>query len=52
MGGENDSDPVSSAMSAFQPILTQLGFSGVMGMCSGYAAKKIGKVVESLYKWL
>ena len=27
------------------PLLTQLGVGGVAGLCSGYALKKMGKVV-------
>ena len=32
------------ALERLQPLASQLGFGGFMGLSAGYAAKKIGKV--------
>lgn len=40
---ENKEDPTSKALDQLKPYVTQLSFGSVMGFCSGYALKKIGK---------
>jgi hypothetical protein len=49
--GEEDrgDEAIRMALTALQPLAGQLGFGGFMGYCSGYAAKKIGKVTKD---WL
>jgi uncharacterized membrane protein (Fun14 family) len=37
-------DPVSSAIDKLKPVLAKLGFGSIMGYCSGYATKKVGKM--------
>ena len=45
MGGEDAGDKaIRAAIQQLQPLVAPLGFGGAMGWCSGYAAKKIGKV--------
>lgn len=39
------SDPVESAISKLKPVFAQLSFGSIMGYCSGYAAKKVGKAI-------
>ena len=49
---DEKSDAVVNALEQMRPLLNQLGFGGVMGACSGYAAKKLGKVGDSERKIL
>ena len=39
-------DPVVAALMKMQPLAAQLGVGGVMGLTSGYAAKRLGKVAR------
>ena len=36
-------DPMAKAIDTLKPILTKLTFGSLMGYCSGYATKRIGK---------
>merc|ERR1711935_488510 len=38
-----DSDPTSSAIDLAKPVLAKMSFGSIMGFCSGYAMKKVGK---------
>jgi uncharacterized membrane protein (Fun14 family) len=40
---ENKEDPTTTALDKLKPYMAQLSFGSVMGFCSGYALKKIGK---------
>ncbi|KAG7343354.1 FUN14 family protein [Nitzschia inconspicua] len=40
---ENKEDPTAKALDTLKPYVTQLSFGSVMGFCSGYALKKVGK---------
>ena len=40
---ENKPDAVEKAISMLKPVVAKLGFGAVMGYCSGYAVKKVGK---------
>ena len=42
---ENKPDPVEQALEKLKPLLSGLSFGSVMGYCSGYAFKKVGKAV-------
>jgi hypothetical protein len=48
LGSDEDTGDkaIRAALTALQPLAGQLGFGGLMGCCSGYAAKKIGKVLS------
>eukprot|EP00607_Mallomonas_marina_P004679 CAMPEP_0182427492 /NCGR_PEP_ID=MMETSP1167-20130531/17825_1 /TAXON_ID=2988 /ORGANISM="Mallomonas Sp, Strain CCMP3275" /LENGTH=200 /DNA_ID=CAMNT_0024609777 /DNA_START=80 /DNA_END=682 /DNA_ORIENTATION=+ len=39
------SDPVASMISKFSPIINKLGMGGLVGVCAGYASKRLGKEV-------
>lgn len=50
MGGgqkkvDNDDDAVASAMNKLEPLAKHLGFGGMCGLTSGFAAKKLGQVI-------
>ena len=47
MGSKDDAGDkaIAAALTKLSPLAHQLGFSGMMGGFSGYAAKKIGKVI-------
>mmetsp|Transcript_36763 Transcript_36763/g.62483 ORF Transcript_36763/g.62483 Transcript_36763/m.62483 type:complete len:197 (+) Transcript_36763:47-637(+) len=36
-------EAIQAAITALQPIVSKLGFGGIMGLTSGYALKRIGK---------
>jgi hypothetical protein len=36
-------DPVSSLIEQFSPLINRLGLGGLIGVCAGYASKRIGK---------
>jgi uncharacterized membrane protein (Fun14 family) len=38
-----DNDPVTAALEKAKPIISQMSFGSIMGFCSGYALKKVGK---------
>ena len=38
-----ESDPMATAIDKLKPLVSQLSFGSVMGFCSGYALKKVGK---------
>lgn len=38
-------DPVEQALELAKPLAAQMSFGAVMGYCSGYAMKKVGKAV-------
>ena len=38
-------DPVEEVLDKLKPALSQLSFGSVVGYCSGYAMKKVGKAV-------
>jgi uncharacterized membrane protein (Fun14 family) len=38
-------DPVETAIDALKPVLANVGFGAVMGFCSGYAMKQVGKAL-------
>ena len=40
---DDNKDAMSKAIDKLKPVITQLSFGSVMGYCSGYATKKIGK---------
>mmetsp|Transcript_1975 Transcript_1975/g.3292 ORF Transcript_1975/g.3292 Transcript_1975/m.3292 type:complete len:127 (+) Transcript_1975:162-542(+) len=40
---KDDSDPMAAALEKAKPIFAQMSFGSVMGFCSGYALKKVGK---------
>lgn len=40
-----DSDAVESALDKATPFLSNITFGGIMGYCSGYALKKVGKAL-------
>mmetsp|Transcript_25266 Transcript_25266/g.31132 ORF Transcript_25266/g.31132 Transcript_25266/m.31132 type:complete len:125 (+) Transcript_25266:80-454(+) len=42
---KNSDDPVNQILDKAKPHLSKLTFGGVVGYCSGAAAKKVGKVV-------
>ena len=42
---EHKLDAVESALEKATPFLTNVTFGGMMGYCSGYALKKIGKAL-------
>ena len=42
------SDPVSEAIELARPHLGKLSFGGIVGYCSGAAAKKVGKALAVL----
>ena len=39
----SSSDPMATALEAAKPIIAKISFGSIMGYCSGYALKKIGK---------
>mmetsp|Transcript_17067 Transcript_17067/g.21267 ORF Transcript_17067/g.21267 Transcript_17067/m.21267 type:complete len:154 (+) Transcript_17067:96-557(+) len=41
-------DAVSEAIQKYKPAITQIGLGGVVGYCSGCAAKTIGKAIALL----
>lgn len=41
-------DPVNQLIEKAKPALSKLTFGGIMGYCSGAAAKKVGKAVAVL----
>jgi FUN14 domain-containing protein 1 len=51
-GADNDDAEISKEVDEVEalinntvgPLITKLGYGGVMGMCSGYALKKVGKI--------
>jgi uncharacterized membrane protein (Fun14 family) len=40
---ENKDDPMATAIEKIKPLMAQMSFGSVMGFCSGYALKKVGK---------
>lgn len=42
---KKDSDPMAMAIDKMAPIMSQLSLGSVMGFCSGYAMKKVGKAL-------
>ena len=40
----SSSDPMATAIEKAKPIIAKISFGSIMGYCSGYALKKIGKV--------
>uniref|UniRef100_A0A7S0F743 EF-hand domain-containing protein n=1 Tax=Craspedostauros australis TaxID=1486917 RepID=A0A7S0F743_9STRA len=38
-------DAVEAAIDKVKPLIAKVSFGGVMGFCSGYAMKKVGKAV-------
>mmetsp|Transcript_20660 Transcript_20660/g.23137 ORF Transcript_20660/g.23137 Transcript_20660/m.23137 type:complete len:124 (-) Transcript_20660:212-583(-) len=38
-------DPIETTLDKLKPVFARLSFGSVMGYCSGYAAKKVGKAV-------
>lgn len=42
---ENKNDPVETAIEKLKPVLANVGFGAVMGYCSGYALKQVGKAM-------
>lgn len=45
MTEKSKEDPVETAIDALRPVLANVGFGAVMGYCSGYALKQVGKAV-------
>lgn len=41
---ESSSDTILTTIDAAKPILAKISFGSMMGYCSGYAMKKIGRV--------
>eukprot|EP01041_Mallomonas_annulata_P011071 gene11071-23136_t len=41
--GDNPRDPISILIATYSPMLNKLGLSGAVGICAGYASKRIGK---------
>ncbi len=44
-GGDGGNDPMKRLIEQYGGILSQLGFSGVMGVCAGAALKKLSREV-------
>lgn len=42
--GDGQNDPVARAIKAAAPLMAKLGFGGVLGYCSGYALRTVGKM--------
>ena len=43
-GDPNDKpDPISELINKFSPAINKLGVGGLIGICTGYASKRIGK---------
>ena len=42
---DNNDDAVNQLLEKSKPLLSKLTFGGVVGYCSGAAAKKVGKAV-------
>jgi uncharacterized membrane protein (Fun14 family) len=40
---KDSNDPMASALEKAKPYVEQLTFGSIMGFCSGYALKKVGK---------
>jgi len=45
MTEKKDEDPVETALTKLKPLFAKLSFGAVMGYCSGYALKKVGKAL-------
>lgn len=45
---KNDIDPVNQLIEKAKPQISKLTFGGVVGYCSGAAAKKVGKAIAVL----
>lgn len=42
-GSEGEEDPISKALQALGPVGSEITMGAVLGFCSGYAVKKVGK---------
>ena len=42
---KSSEDPVEQALEKLKPLLTELSFGSIVGYCSGYAMKKVGKAL-------
>lgn len=42
-GWEGEEDPISKALQALGPVGSEITMGAVLGFCSGYAVKKVGK---------
>ena len=40
---DDNNDSVTNLIDVYSPIINEIGFGTILGVCSGYALKKVGK---------